>query len=226
MAGSVVVFGNVYYRDDPMSEVLNVKTRQTRGKNHARRSRRAGNVPAILYGHGKGNAALTVSGEELAAVMRHRSKLVELKGDVNETALIREVQWDTFGVEVLHVDFTRVKAGETVDMSVSVEIRGEAPGVREGGVVEHSVREVRIRCPVTSIPERLAVNVNSLHLDGAITTADLELPPGAELLSDGKAVVVHCVQPVPEEEEEVVAGEGAEPEVIGRKAEEEEEAAK
>jgi large subunit ribosomal protein L25 len=205
-----------------MAEVLNVKKRETRGKRNAKRLRHTGSIPAILYGHGEENQSLAVSADEMAAVVRHGGRVVELKGDVNEKAFIRALQWDVYGTEVLHVDFARVSEHERVEVKVSVELRGDAPGVKEGGVVEHLVHEIEIECEALSIPEKIDVSVRDLKLGGSITAGEIKLPEGMKLLSDPEEVIAHCV--VHREEEEVVAEAGAaEPEVIGRKAEEEEE---
>lgn len=101
---------------------------------------------------------------------------------------------------------------------MTIELRGDAPGTREGGILDHLLHELEIRCPVSSIPDRLLVNINALGLGDAITVADLELPDRAEAMAEPHAVVVHCVAPMeqPEEEEEGLAG-SAEPEVIGRR---------
>lgn len=122
----------------------------------------------------------------------------------------------------MHADFTRVSEHDHVDVEISVELRGEAPGVKEGGVVEHLTHQVNLRCVVTDIPEKLFVNVNHLSLGESITLADLELPEKATLLDNEDTVVVHCVQPTVEAEEEEGEAEAAEPEVIGRKEEESE----
>ena len=110
-------------------EVLEVQIRDSRGTRNARRLRQAGSVPAVLYGHGQETVNLSVSSEQFVAAIRHGSRVVALAGAVDQTALIRDVQWDTFGIEVLHVDFARVSASELVTTMVQVELRGEAPGV-------------------------------------------------------------------------------------------------
>jgi large subunit ribosomal protein L25 len=207
-----------------MSEVLNVKVRDARGTKNACRMRRAGHVPAILYGHGKQNVCLAVPREQLEAVVRHGARVIELKGDVNESAFLREVQWDTFGLELLHVDFSRVEAGDSVEATIPVELKGEAPGSKEGGIVEHLVHEVTIDCPVSAVPEKLLVNINALELDGSVMAADLQLPDGAKLVTRPDTVLIHCVPVAPvreAEEAEVAPVEPVEPEVIGRKAEQE-----
>jgi large subunit ribosomal protein L25 len=130
-----------------------------------------------------------------------------------------------YGLEVLHADFTRVSEHERIEVKVSVELRGQAPGAKDGGVVEHFTHEIEIECEALSIPEKIEVHIGELKIGDSITAADLKLPPGVTLISDPEAVVVQCVEARAEEEEEGAAAPGAaEPEVIGRKAEEEGEA--
>ena len=206
-----------------MAQQLAVDSRDTQGKRRNRRLRAAGRVPAILYGHGLENVSLTVGADELASVIRHGSRLVSLTGVINESAFIRELQWNTWGTHIIHVDFTRISEHEIVEVRVNIELRGEAPGVREGGVVNQLVHEVEIACPASVIPEKLVVNINHLKLNDTITLGNLELPQGAKLLVDDlEAVAVQCV--VPAELPEEGAGEAVpgEPEVIGAKEEEEE----
>ena len=205
-----------------MAEELSVEVRETRGKRNARRLRRAGGTPGVLYGHGEKNVSLTVPADQLDHLVHHGSRLVTLTGAVNESAFIREVQWDTWGTHVLHVDFTRISEHEAVQVQVSVELRGEAPGVKEGGVVEQLIHDVEIDCPASAIPEKLDVNINNLKLGDSITVADLELPEGATVLGDAETVVVHCVEPLEVPEEAVAEEVAGEPEVIGGKEETEE----
>jgi large subunit ribosomal protein L25 len=205
-----------------MAEVLNVKERPDHGKRESRRLRRDGAIPAILYGHKEASVALAVSSDEMAAVVRHGGRVVELKGVVNEKALIRELQWDTFGTEVLHVDLTRVSEHERVTVQVTLELRGQAPGAKAGGLVELLLHELEIDCEALSIPEKIEVNVKDLEIGSDIKASDLKLPPGVTLLTDPETMVVHCVEPVSEEEFAEAEAGTAEPEVIGRKAEDEE----
>ncbi|MDP6445499.1 MAG: 50S ribosomal protein L25 [Pirellulaceae bacterium] len=205
-----------------MTDVLNVERRESRGSRNARRDRRAGRVPAVLYGHGEENVSLSISADEFSAAVRHGSRLVNLAGAVDETAFIKVVQWDAFGIDVLHVDFARVTEGEMLEVTVTLELRGEAPGSKVGGVVEHQMHQLRLSCPLSSVTDKISVNINTLELDGVITTNDLELPEGALIVGVEDAVVVQCVEATEEEEDDAVAAPG-EPEVIGRSPEEEEE---
>lgn len=208
-----------------MALELAVQPRNREGKRGNRRLRRSGRIPAILYGHGLANVSLSVDAEAITAAIRHGSRLVSLTGALSESAFIRELQWDTYGTHIVHVDFTRISEHEIVEVRVPVELRGEAPGVREGGVVVQLIHEVEIACPAAAIPERLAVNVNHLKLGESIALGVLELPQGAKILAaDMEAVVVQCNVPVELPEE--AAGEAApgEPEVIGAKEKEGDEA--
>jgi len=205
-----------------MAQQLAVESRATQGKRRNRRLRDAGRIPAILYGHGLQNVSLAVGAEELTSVIRHGSRLVSLTGAVAESAFIRELQWDTWGTHIVHVDFTRISEHEIVEVRVTVELRGEAPGVREGGVVNQLIHEVEMACPASVIPEKLVVNVNHLKLNDTIALGSLELPQGAKLLAaDLEAVVVQCVVPAELPEEGAAEAVPGEPEVIGAKEEEE-----
>ena len=204
-----------------MPEVLEVHFRTSRGKRNARRMRQSETLPAVLYGHGEETLSLTIPADDFRSAVRHGSKLVTLVGDLDESALIRDTQWDALGVEVLHVDFMRVRAGERLAIEVAVHLRGEAPGIREGGVVEQLLHRVEIETPATEIPERLHVNVNELKLAQLITVKEIEdVPQSAKLLTDESRVIVQCVRPVEEELDEGPS-ESLEPELITRQTTEE-----
>lgn len=205
-----------------MSETLKVDIRESRGKRHARRLRQAGAIPAILYGHGEANLSLSIPLDQVKSAVRHGARVVDLDGAVKEKAFIRDLQWDTFGLEVLHLDLARVSADEKVEVEVVVELRGEAPGVKEGGVVSQLLHQVDVESLVTAIPDKLSLSINGLGLDQTLTVADIQPPPGTTILTPGETIVVQCVVPKVEEEAAPLA-EGAEPELIGRKAGEEEE---
>jgi large subunit ribosomal protein L25 len=207
-----------------MALQLAVQSRDIRGKHGNRRLRLAGQIPAVLYGHGLECVPLSVEADVLTSAIRHGSRLVQLTGAANESAFIRDLQWDTWGTHVIHVDFTRISEHEIVEVRVPIELRGESPGVREGGVIVQLVHDVELACPASAIPEKLAVNINQLALNATVKLGELELPEGAKILAaDLEAIVVQCAVPVeaPEEAAEAVPGE---PEVIGAKEKEEGEA--
>jgi large subunit ribosomal protein L25 len=204
-----------------MSEVLNVTVRSELGSNAVKHVRQAGKVPAVLYGHGLENVNLALPADELDAAIRHGSKLVTLQGGVEDTALVSDVQWDSLGNRILHVDLTRVSAREKVHVSVPLTTRGEAIGAKQGGIVELMAHEVEIECAADAIPDKIEIRIHDLDVGQSIKAGELDLPSGTALFSDPEELVVQCVGARLEEEEEAMAGEAAEPEIIGRKAEEE-----
>jgi len=206
-----------------VSDVIEVKKRDETGTLRMRRLRKAGRVPAIVYGRGLDCVHISIDSRDVDKLMKSGRHIVELGGDVSENTLVKEVQWDAFGTEVVHMDLARIDVSEAVEVSLNVELRGVAPGTRAGGIVKHQLHEIMVRCPADQLPEHLVVNINELELDDIITAADVELPASAELLVEPGEVVVTCVAPTIMEEdlEEGEAG-MAEPEVIGRKPEDEE----
>ena len=203
---------------------LYVELREAHGKRVNRRLRASGKVPAILYGHKEKCVSLSIPVEMIEAAIRHGNRFVQLSGAVREKALIKECQWDTWGKEVLHVDLTRVSEHEKIRVTVTLELRGEAPGTKEGGVVKHQLHEIELECEAAAVPEKIEVNINQLDLGQVIHVSDLTLPAGSTALTDETLLVVSCAVAVEvPEEEEAAATDGSEPEVIGRKKEEAEE---
>jgi large subunit ribosomal protein L25 len=205
-----------------MSDSVEVKLRQATGSRESRRLRRQGLVPAVLYGHGEKCVDLVATREAVQAAVRHGSRIVELKGAVKTGALIRELQWDTFGVEPIHIDFLRVSATDRVKVKVPVDLKGECPGQRAGGIVNLILHEIELECRADAVPEKIHAAVGKLQLGGSIKVHDLELPAGAKALAAADEVVVSCVVPVEKGEEAAAAA--VEPELIGRKPAEEGEA--
>jgi len=194
-----------------MAETLQVKRREKLGGGNNRRLRKQGQVPAVLYGHGEASVSLAVSADALMGVLRHGGKLVKLQGDVAEGAFIKAVQWDVYGKDLIHIDLLRVSESEQVRTTVRVELKGTAVGLSEGGVIEHLVHELDIECPAGSVPEKLVLNINELHLDQAIAAKQVPLPEGARVLGNLDAIVVHCIAPHIVAEEPAAAAAAVEP---------------
>ena len=209
-----------------MSDLLSVEKRKTLGKRNNERLRRSGRLPATLYGHGEEAVSLSLAEDQFVASLRHGAKVVDLSGDAEGKALLQDVQWDAFMQQVLHVDLLRVHAGEKVTIEVPIELKGEAPGLNEGGVIEQVVHSIEIEVALDVIPEKLHISVKNLHVGGHLTAKDItDMPAGAVILGDEDEMIVHCVLPASEEEvEEGEEGATAEPEVISKgKADDEEE---
>jgi large subunit ribosomal protein L25 len=207
-----------------MSDTLQVVPRKSGGSRESRRLRRSGMVPAILYGHGEKCVELAAKRESIEAVVRHGSRFVELVGAVKEGAIIRDLQWDALGTFPLHLDLLRVSKSDRIKVRVPVDLKGECPGQRAGGTVNLVLHEIDLECTAAAIPERIHALVGHLELGHVIKVRDLELPAGVRAISEAEETVVTCTLPgrKPEETGPAAAGE---PEIIGRKAAEEGEAA-
>ncbi len=203
------------------SETLEVKKRDGLGTLASNRLRQQGYVPANLYGHGEPNVNLAVRADALNNIIHHGTKLLALTGDVSETALLREVQWDAFGMAVMHIDLARVSQSELVEVTLPVELHGEAPGTSEGGQLSFVSHELTIQCPASDIPDHLRINVGGLHLGQAIHASEVNLPGGAKMVTPGQVVVVQIVKPVGMSSEEAEAILSAEPELIRKEKTEE-----
>ena len=206
-----------------MSDLLHVQQRASRGKQSNRQLRRSGRLPAVLYGHGETPVSLSLAADELEASLRHGAKVLDLAGDASGKALLQEIQWDTFFQHILHVDLLRVVAGEKVTVEVPIELRGESPGALSGGILEQLIHSVEIEASLDAVPEKLHLNINHLEIDGELAVKDIEdLPPGATVMFEADEVIIHCTMPVAEEEG-AEEGAVAEPEIIGKGKDEEQE---
>lgn len=198
-----------------MTDVLQVEQREKLGTAETRRMRRSGRVPAVLYGHGQKNEHLSIPYEDIKLLLRHRSKTVELKGHLTDTALVSQMQWDALGINVIHLDLIRVDLKELVQVTVPVSIYGDAPGLREGGIMLESMHEVDISCPAGMIPESVIIDVNELHSGHSLTAIHVKLPAEATLVTSPDAVVVRVEAPKGRTADEDEAA-PLEPEVIAK----------
>lgn len=206
--------------------VIKADARDEFGTRNARRLREQGKIPAIIYGHGEQAQAVTLSEHEIELAVLHGERLLEVNlGNAKQNVLIKELQYDTFGQEILHVDLARVSLDERVEVTVPIVLRGTPAGAAEDGVLQQSTAEVRIECVVTAIPDEVRAAVGDLQIGDALHMSDLELPEGATLLEPPETVICTVVVIAEEvvEEAEEEPGEG-EPEVIGEKKEPEDEA--
>jgi large subunit ribosomal protein L25 len=206
-----------------MTEALKATIRTEGGTRKARALRKQGLLPAVVYGHGEDTVSLTLDTHAMALAVKHGEKLlnVELGGE-QINVLIKAIQYDTWGKEILHVDLTRVNLDELVTITVKIHLLGTPAGVEAGGSLQQPMSSVDIQCRVDQIPEEIRIQVNDLNIDDSIHLSDIELPEGSELLSDPAALVCSVVMIAEElEAEEGEEGEGDEPEVIGAKPEDE-----
>lgn len=181
-----------------MSQVkLEAKIRKETGKGVARRLRREGRVPAVLYGHHlEEPIILDVNSKDTEKILKTNGKtgLINLSfGDENvkdQLAMLVDYQRDVFGTCLLHVDFKQVRMDEKVTVSVPIVLVGEAVGVKAGGVLEQHIREIEVECLPTDIPAHIEVDVAGLDLGHHITVAQLKAPEGVEFKVDPEEMVV------------------------------------
>ncbi len=206
---------------------LKVSSREQTGRRNCNALRREGLIPAILYGRGKPNVMLSFEEKALQDLINAHALVFNLEADEEKTPVqLLEVQYDSFGDEILHADLGRISMSETIEVSVAVETKGDPIGVREeGGVLEVIRHEVSIETLPGNIPEQITLDVAELTIGDDIRVGDLPLPEGVTSTEDDDAVVVTCVPPmemVTEEDEEMAEEEVmAEPELIRREEEEE-----
>jgi large subunit ribosomal protein L25 len=194
-----------------MIETLEVVKRDAQGSWNVRKLRATGYVPAILYGHGEENVCLSVKKEAVAALIKHGAKLVSLTGSIKDTALLREVQWDTFGSNVIHLDLARVSQSETVEVTLPIQLHGEIASAG-GGQLRFATHEITIKCPASSIPDHLTVEITGLQMGASIHVSEVKLPAGATPVTLGSVVVVQVVAPAGASDD--AAAIAAEPELI------------
>lgn len=209
-----------------MADAIKLKSepRKGQGSRDANRLRKAGRIPSIVYGHKQTPAAITVSRDELLAVIRHHARTLQLEIDGKaDTVLIQEVQHDHLGSSILHVDFRRVSRDERIKTTVAIELRGTAPGTTSGGVLDQPLHTIHIECPALAIPESIRVKIDTLQIGQAIHVKEIEMPQGVKALDDPDLVVVQVKQQVIAPEPTAVVapieGAAAEPEVITKKKE-------
>jgi large subunit ribosomal protein L25 len=211
---------------------LEVQPREETGKGAARRARRSGEVPAIVYGGGRDPVSISVNRRKISDLVNKSEHgirsvfLLELAGaDKKRHAMIRDVQIHPVSRELIHVDFIRVDMQKKIHVSIPIHLEGTARGQKTGGLVDFVLREIEVECLPTAIPDEIVIDVTNLDIGDSLRLEDLELPEGAEPVGETSRVVVTVSAPkaVAAEDEEVEETEEAEPEVIGRKKDEEEE---
>lgn len=206
------------------TETLNAAKREAAGTRECRRLRAQGQVPAVLYGHKKATVPIQVSAEELETALRRRTRMFELHLEkAKDLVLLKEVQYDAFGDEVVHADFVRVAMDEKITLEVPIQFKGQ-PKV-EHAVLQQTLARVEVECLPKDIPEAIVHNVAEMALGQTLTVKELAVPPGVRILTDPEVIFAALTAIVEEEVAPVAApAEGAvgEPEIIGRKVGEEE----
>ena len=214
---------------------LSANARDGKGKGAARSLRSQGQVPAVIYGHGRQPQPLALNARDLDKLLSHiqaESTVIEVTvGGQTAKTLIREIQRHPIKRQILHVDFQALVAGEKVTVSIPIVLLGVPEGVRlEGGVLDQTLREIEIEVDPSNIPDHVEYDVTNMVIGDSVHISDLKVPEGVEVIDDPETSVAVLAAPRAVIEEvaavaEPVEGEAgavAEPEVIGRGKEEEE----
>lgn len=191
------------------------------------RLREGGRLPANIYGHQKANRLVSLDQKEMAGFIQagHRILTVEVDG-IEESGVLKEVQYDSLGTRVIHVDIFRIDIHEKIAMSVRIETVGIPKGIAGGGNLDLPKRQVTVEGPASSIPEKIEINIESLELGQMFRVKDLKPVPECRYLDDPEDVVAAILLKRIEEAPApgAVAAAPEMPEVIGKKKEDEEKA--
>jgi large subunit ribosomal protein L25 len=197
---------------------LTVSARASEGSRAARRLRRSGRVPGVVYGGGKDPVGFDADARELRHALAGAGAVVELSVDGGRAApvVLKEAQRDPLRGAVVHVDLLRVRLDVEIDAVVPLELTGteDAPGVKEGGVLEHITRELNVEALPTAIPESIAVDVGEMQIGDTVLLSAVAAPEGVTLLDNPEETVVATLSP-PRLQAEVADEIEAETELVG-----------
>lgn len=196
---------------------LEVKSRDAGGSRAARRLRRTGRIPGILYGGGSQPVSFDVDARELRVALASSGAVVDVSVDGAKPtpAVLKEAQRDPVRGQTTHVDLLRVRLDQPIHAVVPLELAGadDAPGVRQGGILEHLVRELSIEALPTAIPESIVHELGELQIGDTVTRAAIVAPEGVTLLDDEETVIATIS--APRLQAEVEAEIEAETELVG-----------
>ena len=176
------------------------------GKGAARRVRRAGRVPAVLYGHGTETRHVTLPGHELLLALKTPNVLIQVEGlsGRSQLTLPKAVQRDPIRGDIEHVDLILVRRGEKVTVEVPVQVTGE---VEPGGLLDQQMVRLAVEAEATQIPQGIAVDVSGMEIGAAVHAGDLDLPSGVTLAAEPEALVLHVLAAPTAEQIEAELGE-------------------
>lgn len=203
---------------------LAAEPRTVSGSRAARKLRKSGRIPAVIYGHKKEVIHLSVSAEALDRAIRvQHARVLDLSvNGAKEKVLIRDLQWNHLGSEMVHADFERVSVDERVKVTIPVKLKN-APKSTGGGVLDQPLHMLHVECPVIAIPDDITIDITNLTLGAPIHVSDLTLPEGVKVLEAKEMVVVQLKLPGMEPEAPATpSAEGVGPEVIKKEKKEEE----
>jgi len=215
---------------------LIAKKRDLNGSANARRLRKSGSLPGVIYGEGEEATPVQIETHAFEQLLHHsasESMLVDIavEGEADASVLVKDVQHHPVTGDLLHVDLLKVAADKPIQVEIALELVGEAEGVKAGGILEHTMHTIAVECLPGDLVESIEVDVSGLEIGDATYVSDIKLGSKFKLLADAEAIIAAVSAPRAEEEpeeEELAEGaeeaEGAEPEVISEKKADDEEA--
>ncbi len=210
-----------------MPTVIEAQARAAGGKNANRRLRKSGKIPAVIYGPGKQPVVVSVNPKDVVDILYSdagRNTIVALSVDGSEqnTAMIKDYQMDPVKGDLIHADFLEIAMDRALELTVSIELVGEAEGVKlSGGIMDFVTRSIEVECLPSDIPDSIKVDVSALKINDYIRVKNLEIDSRVKVLSDPEVVIVTIVPPTKEEIPEEAVAEPVEPELVKKgKAEE------
>lgn len=209
--------------------VVKAEIREERGRNASRRLRREGLVPVTIYGGGGDAVSATAALKDLAAIIRSDSGAntlftVDINGGEESRVIFQDRQIDPVHSRLLHADLRRLAKGEKIELTIPVVLTGSAIGVREeGGMLEQQMREIRVLCMPSNIPDSIEINVEDMELHASISISEVKVDDTIEILESPESVVVSVVFVKEVELEAPEEEDGLEPELVGEELEEGEE---
>lgn len=207
---------------------LTATIRENTGSKAAVKERKQGRIPAVVYGHKKVPEAISLDAHNLAEGLHHGHRLIDIKiGKKTQKVLVKDIQYDYLGRNIIHADLVRVDITETIKVTVPIELKGTAKGTHEGGVITEHTDHLGIECQAANIPESIVITVTDMDVGDTLHAKDAELPPGAKLSSSPDILLITCsLVAAAKSAEELEAEEeaAAAPEVISEAKEEEAEA--
>jgi len=175
--------------------LLKAEIREQTGSKAVQKVRKEGRIPAIVYGHKEKSVAISLDAHNFVERLHRGQRLMDVQiGKKKEKMIVKDLQYDYLGKNIIHADLMRVSATEMVKVAVPIELKGTdtAKGTHEGGIIEKHADHLEIECKATDIPETIAVSVKEVRVDDALHAGDIVLPDGVKLVSLPEMLVVTC----------------------------------
>ena len=173
--------------------LLKAEVRENTGSKSVQKIRKQGRIPAIVYGHKEQPLSISLDAHNFIEGLHHGHRLIDVQiGKKKEKMIVKELQYDHLGKNIIHADLMRVDMSEMIKVTVPIELKGTAQGTHEGGIVEEHADHLEIECKANDIPDTIVVSVKDISVGDALHAGDIELPDGVKLVSSSDLLLVTC----------------------------------